>query len=214
MNLRMAGQIILPYIKPHQKRINKLINNQTTIDHHVADWLMSNVSDSLQGSHLEAIYSIPTNKKDPTVADICMVHIIDQTGLVILEKKTGITGSTEDELLNIAEKMVMDLPQRGFVVIIRTVRNGVPERNDVEINATHAMEAVASAILTLATEVYEDLPMEGYKSTVMGGIQDCVTNLQEIIITLDNQNTYQLKAVAATNRFAKPFDVSVHKLSA
>jgi hypothetical protein len=210
----MAGQIRLPYIRPHQKRINALINSKTTINHHASDWLMSNVSDSLQGSHLEAIYSIPTNKKNATVADICMVHIIDQSGLVIVEKKTGVVGSTEDQLLDIADKMVLELPQRGYVVIIKTVRGGVAERNDVEINATHAMEAVASAILTLATEFYEDLPMEGYKNTVMGGIQDCVTHLQEIIIKLDNQNTYQLKAVAPTNRFTEPFAVRVHKLSA
>lgn len=213
MNLRMAGQIRLPYIRPHQKRINKLVNRTTTIDHPVADWLMGEPIDSLQGSHLDAVFSIPTGKKDPTLADICAVHLIDQSGLIISENKK-VKGSTADELYAVVDKMVLELPQRGFVVIIRTVRGGVPERNDIEVNATHAMEAVASAILTLATEVYEDLPMDGYKSTVTGGIQECVTNLRDIVITLDNGSTYKLLAVATTNRFSQPFSREVHKLSA
>lgn len=194
----------LAYIKPHQKRINRLMTLKSTIVSEIATELTKERVSSLKGSYLTAIYSTPTAIKNPVISDVICIHLIDQSGLVVAEKK--IHGVKSNAAIHaIVDKMVLDLPRKGWRVIIETVRDGVRIRNDTQVNATHAMEAIPAAILTLANEVYDDLPSEGYKTTIIDSIQDAIFALKDIVITLDNGNTYKLLAVAKTQRFADEF---------
>ena len=204
MSLNIMGQLGLPYIKPHQKRINRLMTLKSTIVSEIATELTKERVSSLKGSYLTDIYSTPTAIKNPVISDVICIHLIDQSGLVVAEKK--IHGVKSNAAIHaIVDKMVLDLPRKGWRVIIETVRDGVRIRNDTQVNATHAMEAIPAAILTLANEVYDDLPSEGYKTTIIDSIQDAIFALKDIVITLDNGNTYKLLAVAKTQRFADEF---------
>lgn len=204
MSLNIIGHIRLPYFKPHQKRINRLMTNKTTIVSDIAGKLTTEGGNSLRGTYLNALYSTPINIQDPKIDDIVSIHLIDQSGLVVAEKNIKAI-TTHAAIHAIVDKMVLDLPTKGFKVIIETIRDGVKVRNDTEVNATHAMEAIPAAILTLASEVYDDLPSEGYKTTIIDSIQESIYALRDIIVTLDNGNTYKLLAVAKQSRFPVEF---------
>lgn len=204
MSLNIIGHIRLPYFKPHQKRINRLMTNKTTIVSDIAGKLTTEGGNSLRGTYLNALYSTPTNIQHPKIDDIVSIHLIDQSGLVVAEKNIKAI-TTHTAIHAIVDKMVLDLPPKGFKVIIETIRDGVKVRNDTEVNATHAMEAIPAAILTLASEVYDDLPSEGYKTTIIDSIQESIYALRDIIVTLDNGNTYKLLAVAKQSRFPVEF---------
>lgn len=204
MSLRITGHVSLPYIKPHQKRINKLMTQKSTIVSDIASHLTKKDIHSLQGTYLNAIFSTPTSIAKPTVSDITAIHLIDQSGLVVAEKKINKV-QTEAHIYELIDKMVLDLPRKGYKVIIETIRDGVQVRNDVEVNATHAMEAIPTAILTLASEVYNDLPSEGYKTTVIDSIKKAVFSLDDIIVEMDNGCTYKLLAVAKYPRYPHEF---------
>ena len=204
MKIHIAGQIRLPYIRPHQKRINKLVNSKTTVANDIGSRLMDYTIDSLQGSYLDAVYSTPTGLKNTQVSDVCAIHLIDQSGLIISEKK-NVSVTTMKAIYEIVDQMVLALPRKGFKVIIESVRDGVKVRNDTEVNATHALEAISLAIFTLANEVYGDLPSEGYKTTIIDSIQRSIMALHDIIVKLENGNTYKLLAVANHKHFPQEF---------
>lgn len=204
MRLHIVGQIRLPYIKPHQKRINKLVNHKTTVANDICELLMDKPIQSLQGTYLDAVYSTPTNIKNPKLSDVVGVHLIDQSGLIVAEKKT-IAFTSIGAIYDTVDKMIVDLPRKGFKVIVESVRDGVNVRNDTQVNATHAMEAITVAILTLASDVYDDLPSDGYKTSIIDSIQRSIMSLSDIVVTLDNGNTYKLLAVADHKRFEVEF---------
>ena len=212
MRLHIAGVLQLPYIKAHQKRINKLVNNKTTIAHDLGVWKKEFGAPSLKGSYLDAVYSIPVGIAEPKISDICMVHLIDQSGLVIAEKK-NVKYTNLDDLCDMIEDMVFSLKPKGWVVVIESNHNGVVQKNTTEVIATHAMEAITNSIMTLASNVYEDLPSDNYKNTVIDGMTNDLMNLRNIFITLDNGSTYKLIAVAPALRPVKEFKNSVQKIA-
>lgn len=203
------------YIKPHHRMIESLVNETTTIKHDLSDWIMDSPIESLQGNALNASYSIPTETKNPTLSDICAIHLTDPSGMIVTSK-TDIRGSEWDFAEHI-DAMVDSLPEKGYVVVIESVRDGVKLRNDVEINATHRYLAIEGAFEGVMNTVNNDifdkdtgLPYSQARLQTDSIINDCASNRRDIEVKLDNGNHYKLLAICETDRFENSFSCTTH----
>ena len=195
----------VPYIRPHHKMVGSLVGETTTIDNHICDWIMDLNIDSLQGNALDVVYSTPTGKKDLRLEDICTIHLIDPSGIVVAEK-TDVAYSDSWDFIEQIDAMVEAMPEKGYVVCIESVRDGVKLRNDVEINATHSYLAISGALNGIMSTVYDDI-FDKETNTL---VKSLASNKMPIEVTLYNGNRYKLLAVAETDNFDDGFACHTH----
>lgn len=200
------------YIKPTAKLINSLINDTTTIDHQLGAWVLNHPINSLESNALDVAYSIPTGIDNPTLKDICAVHIIDHSG-VVLGERTNISYTGEWEFTDLIDAMVESLPQSGYMVIIESLRDGELVRNACAVNSSHSLLAINVAFNSLICFTYEDLSSKNYFNVIEDHLEEQARSGESLVITLDNGNTYTLKSVTTASRFSQPtaFSSSVIK---
>lgn len=186
----------VPYIRPHHKMVGSLVGETTTIDNHICDWIMDLNIDSLQDSALDVVYSTPTGKQDVRLEDICTIHLIDPSGIVVAEK-TDVAYSDSWDFINQIDAMVATMPKKGYVVCIESVRDGVKLRNDVEINATHSYLAISGALNDVISTLYDDI----FDKETDALVKSLASNKMPIELTLNNGNRYKLRAIAETDVF-------------
>lgn len=196
------------YIKPTAKLMNSLINDKTTIDHQLGAWLLDYPVDSLDSNALDATYSIPTGLCDPAIKDICGVHLINHAGVVVTEQ-LDISYTGEWEFADLIDAMIDRVDKFGYVVIIESVRGGEVACNACAVNSSHLLLAVSVAFSNLVCHTYEDLSSEDYQNVIKGCLEEQARSGLPLIITLDNGNSYALKAVSSARRFEKAFSTNV-----
>lgn len=188
------------YIKPNAKLISSLVNDKTTIDHQLGAWVLDHPISSLEGNALDVAYSIPTGLANPTLKDICAVHIIDYSG-VVLSERTDISYTGEWEFADLIDVMVAALPQCGYMVIIESTRDGEVALNACAVNSTHSLLAINVAFNSLICFTYEDLSSKDYFTIIEDHLEEQTRSGEPLAITLDNGNCYTLKSVTAASRF-------------
>lgn len=198
------------YINPNSKRINSLVNDKTTIDHQLGAWVLNSPIDSLNSNFLEVAYSIPTGLSDPSISDICAVHLIDYSGAIVHERK-NISYTGEWEFGDLVDAMIAELITFGYMVIIESKRGseGAITCNACAVNSTHSLLAINAAFNSLICTVYEDLPQQNYDQIIKDHLEEQARSSEPLVVTLDNGNRYALTSVRATARFLQSFSSSI-----
>lgn len=134
-----------PYQLASDVMEDTLTNDKTTVNNAIGHVVMDEEPDFLRESYLIARFTTPTELTDPSVADICGVHLVNLGGVIIAEK-TGLSGCDVDQLQDIAVALVNDLPLFSYLVELETVVDGAASKSKMVRYGCHIMQAVTDAI--------------------------------------------------------------------
>lgn len=86
-----------PYQLASDVMEDTLTNDKTTVNNAIEHVVMDEEPDFLRESYLIVRFTTPTGLINPSVADICGVHLVNLGGVIIAEK-TGLSGLTNSYL--------------------------------------------------------------------------------------------------------------------
>lgn len=201
------------FIADNDTLISSRINPNTAVVSEFGEWIKGITIEYLNYSQLKAFYSIkagsgniiehwkyrqlePSNtikkgSNDLNISDIAGVHLVSSSGVIVAEQ-TDLSCTEGGDLLTIIDNLVLDLPDKTFLVVIEADCNNTKKNHTIEVEATHILLAVSIALDKLMTLTYE----EKYNiDNIARTIDGCVRNNEDVAINFFSGNTYKLLSV-------------------
>lgn len=162
--------ILQPYQLASDVMEDTLNNDKTAINNAISHVVMDEEPDFLRQSYLSARFTTPTGLTEVAVADICGVHLIDTSGVIVTEK-TGLSGCDIEQLHGITVDLVTSLPLNSYLLEVEKSVDGVASKTKIIRYGGHIMQAVTDGINDIMGTCVDEY------------IEDCVFKKEPLAVT-------------------------------
>ena len=190
--------------KRFAKEVPVGLNNDKVV---ISDKFNANIHpeklDDARNGFLRAWFSTPIGVTDPVANDVCGVHLSSVQGSTVLIEKTGLADLSFRGLRHIAKELAESLPKSTFAVTITTLHDdkGTNSQHVITKNARTMLEAIAQAIIYVASEVYNESPNLDYEQAVLLALDECLRRDELLAVKLsEGGKQYTVTAITETDR--------------
>ena len=162
-----------PYQLASDVMEDTLNNDKTVINNAISHVVMDEEPDFLRQSYLSARFTTPTGLTEVVVADICGIHLIDTSGVIVTEK-TRLSGCSIEQLHEITIDLVTNLPLNSYLLEIEKSVGDVVSKNQIIRYGSHIMQAVTDGINDIMGVYVDEC------------IEDCVFKKEPLMVTRGN----------------------------